>query len=284
MTTTVQSRSAVIRTAPIFFANSVLAATLGVILSRVAEQFCIALVGAFAGRDAILTNSVADLSGSGNQFILLAGTAGSLILGFTLLMLYPHSKDRSAGRLVMLWTMLFSFRSGLAALVAGPVDDRSPVHLALERLGAPAGVDLALAVVGIVALVLVSVGAAPAFLSFARHRSEIGTTGERLRFVSSIALVPGLIGPLLAVPVFLPDGGDGFVRQLPLVGIIVVITVIAAAFTSSYSPPQVVEERGLSMGLVSAFIVVVILVKFGLNSAGVPIPPWDEKLRLTWRP
>jgi len=44
----------------------------------------------------------------------------------------------------------------------------------------------------------------------------------------------------------------------------------------------VVEERGLSLGLLGGFVVVVVLMRFGIGS-GIPIPPWDEGLHLTWR-
>ena len=61
------------------------------------------------------------------------------------------------------------------------------------------------------------------------------------------------------------------------------VTVIAAAGTKSFRPPEVIEERTLSVGLVATFVLVVLVVRFGLGP-GVPVPPWNDSLELTWRP
>jgi hypothetical protein len=283
MSTSVEHPPSVIRTAPSFFANSLLAAAIGLALARVAEQMAVAVVAAFAGRDPVLTNTGAVLRNPGSDLVLLTGPVASLVLGFGLLLLYPGSKDRSSGRLVMLWTMLFAFRNAFDALGLGAVDAASPVGRAFAHLSIPEGIDLALAIVSALALVLIFVGAAPAFLSFSRHRSEVASPRERLRFASSIALIPGLAGPLLAVPMFLPDAGTGFVTRLPLSGAFILITVLVAAGTKSFKPPEVIEERSLSVGLAATFVAVVLAVRFGLGP-GVPVPPWNEGLELMWRP
>lgn len=282
MSATVET-TPVIRTAPSFFANSLLAAAIGVALARLAEQFTVAVVASFAGREPILTNNRVVFESFGSDLVLLAGPVMSLVLGVTLLMLYPGSKDRSSGRLVMLWTMLFAFRNAAVALLQGAVDPESALGLAFSTWDVPDGIDLALAIVGALALVLVAVGAAPAFLSFSRHRSEVSSPRERLRFAGSIALIPGMAGPLLAVPMFLPDAGAGFVTSLPLAGVFIVVTVVASVWTKSFRPPQVIEERSISVGLVATFVAVVLVVRYGLGP-GVPIPPWNESLDLTWRP
>jgi hypothetical protein len=283
MSATVESQTSVIRTTPSFFANSLLAAAIGVASARVVEQVAVAVAGAFVGRDPILTNADVIFGLPGSDLVLMAGPVSSLILGLTLLLLYPGSKDRSSGRLVMLWTMLFAFRNACVAVALGAVDEESAVGVLYARWDIPEGIDLALAIVGALALVLIYVGAASAFLSFSRHRSEVATPGERLRFASSIALIPGLAGPLLAVPMFLPDAQAGFVTSLPLSGVFIVVTVIAAAGTKSFRPPEIIEERTLSAGLVATFVLVVLAVRFGLGP-GVPVPPWTDSFELRWRP
>jgi hypothetical protein len=283
MSITVEPQSSVLRTAPSFFANSVLAAAIGVALARLAEQSSIAVVAAFLDRNPVITNSGTVLRNPGSDLVLVAGPITSLVLGLTLLLLYPGAKDRSAGRLVMLWTMLFAFRNACVALALGAVDEGSPVGLVFAHWNVPDGIDIALAIVGALALVLIAIGAAPAFLSFSRHRSEVATGKERLRFAASIALIPGLAGPLLAVAMFLPDAGAGFVTSLPLAGSFIIITVLAAAGTKSFKPPEVIEERGMSVGLIATFVAMVLVVRFGLGP-GVPIPPWNDSLDLTWRP
>jgi hypothetical protein len=251
--------------------------------ARLFELAVTAVAGWSAGRDPVLYNSAVDFRAPGSDTVYIAQPAAALFLGFTLLLLYPGSKDRSSGRLVMLWTLLFAFRNAFVAFAVASVDPESPVARALAEWDVPEGVDLVVAIVGALGLVLVAIGAAAAFLSFSRHRSEVATAKERLRFAASIALLPGLAGPLLAVPMFLPDAGTGFVSTLPLAGAFVVITTLAASFTKSFAPPQVIEERGVSIGLVIAFAVVVLVTRFGLGP-GVPIPPWDSSLQLTWRP
>jgi hypothetical protein len=283
MTATANRTSSAIRTSPGFFANSIIAAALGVSLAHVFSLFALAVVAAFAGRDPVMTSTSVTMRADGSDVVMIAQPLASLVLGFILLMMFPGSKDRSSGRLVMLWTMLFAFRNAAWAMIETMFNDDSPIALALGAWEVPSGLDLVIAIVGGLGLILVAVGAAAAFLSFSRHRSEVVNARERLRFTGFIALLPGLAGPLVAIVMFLGDEGDGFISALPLAGIFVVVTVLAAAFTKSFAPPQVIEERTLSVGLVAAFALVVLVVRFGLGP-GVPIPPWDDALQLTWRP
>lgn len=283
MSVTVNKPSSAIRTSPGFFANSLIAAALGVGLSHLFALLVLAISAAIAGRDPVITSTTVTLRAPGSDLVLLAQPVGSLALAFLLLVLFPGSKDRSSGRLVMLWTMLFSFRNAAVAMIDAAFDDGSAVAQALDVWNAPSGVALVVAIVGFVGLLLVAVGAAAAFLSFSRHRTEVASARERLRFVSFIALLPGLAGPLLAVAFFLPADGSGFIRTLPLAGIFIVVTVFAAAVTKSFVPPQVIEERTLSVGLVAAFALVILLTRYGLGP-GIPVPPWDDQLQLTWRP
>jgi hypothetical protein len=275
-------RSAPIRTAPAFFANSVLAAAIGVTLARVVEQLTVALVGLATGWEPVLTNTAAVLDGSGPEWVTFSAPVASLVLGSSLLLLYPGAKDRSVGRLTMLWTMLFAFRAGFLGIARDAVDETSVLAGWLADL--PEWVPLTLAALSIVSLVGVCVAAAPAFLAFARHRSEVYTRSERVRFASSLVLVPGLVGPLVAVPFFLPDAGTGFVTSLPLAGLFVLAIVAAAPFVRRFREPEVVEDRGVSLGLVAWFLAVFLLVRLGLGAAGVPIPPWDPDMVFTWRP
>ena len=282
MTATANKPFAAIRTSPGFFANSLIASALGVALSHLFSIFVLAIVAAVAGRDPVLTATSVQMRAPGSDIVLLAQPIGAVVLGFVLLLLFPGSKDRSSGRLVMLWTMLFSLHAATTAMVAGALDDESPIALALKEWQVPSGVDMVIAIVGGLGLLLIAVGAASAFLSFSRHRSEVANAKERLRFTSLIALLPGLAGPLVAVAVFLPDDGSGYIKTLPLAGIFIVVTVLAAAATKSFAPPQVIEERTLSVGLVASLALVILAARYGL-APGVPIPPWDDQLQLTWR-
>lgn len=278
-----ERRRTVIRTSWGFFANSIIAAGLAVVFARVIEQFGLAIGGVIAGRDPVLTNIVTEFRADGSDLAWLGAPIGSLVLGSFFLMLYPGAKDRSVGKLLMLWTILFCFRNGFLDLATMTLSETSYTAMAVTDVALPAGVDIVIAVAGAVGLLLIAIGAAPAFLGFNRHLSEVDAPSERLRFVSSIAMVPALVGPLLAVPFLFPDQGTGYLSAIPLIGVFVVITVLAAPGTKHFLAPQLAEERVLSFGLVVGFIAVFLFARFVLEP-GILIPPWDESFDWHFRP
>ncbi len=274
-------RPIVVRTAWPYFANSVLAALVGVVLARWIEQLGIAISGAAFGRDVVLDHVVADLGPGESELVLLGGHVALLLVAVVLVMLFPSAVDRGAGKLVMLWTALHSFRIVFVDMALLPIADDGTLSVSLSGINLPAGLDIVLAAAGVVGMVLVSIAAAAAFLGFARHRTEVASPSERVRFVASIALVPGIISPLLAVAFFVPAGDSGILATLPFVGMFTLVTLAAAPATHHFRPPQLVEERGLSIGLL---IVVAVLFLFKLLlQPGVPIPPWDENLDFKFR-
>lgn len=280
--TTATERRTPIRTSWGFFANSILAAALAVVFARVIEQFGVAVFGAFLGREPVLTHVVTRFEAPGSDVALVGGTIASLVAGVFFLLIYPGSKDRSAGRLTVLWLILFAFRNGFGDLLAAPFSDDGPVSIALAEWHAPEGLDVVLAAAGGVGLLLVVLAATVAFLNFNRHRTEVATPLERLRYMVTIAVVPGFVGPLLAIPFFLPDP-TGYVRELPLLGAFTLLLLLAAPGSRQISAPELVEERTLSWGLVAAFGLVYVVLRFGLEP-GLPIPPWDEAFRWRFRP
>jgi hypothetical protein len=280
---TEERRRSVIRTSWGFFTNSVIAAALGVVFARVIEQFSLAVVGAILGRDPVLTNIVTDFRADGSELVWLAAPAGSVLGGIFFLMIYPGAKDRSVGKLTVLWTLLFCFRNGFVDIATLQFSDTSYTARALESVDLPAGVDIVIAVAGILGLLLVAVAAAPAFLSFNRHLSEVRTPRERLRYVASIALVPAIVGPLLAVAFLLPDRGTGYLSTLPLIGVFVIVTLLAAPGTKHFLAPQLAEERSLSIGLVLSLAIVFLIMRFVLEP-GLLIPPWDDDFAWQFRP
>lgn len=276
-------RGTVIRTSWGFFANSILAALLGVVFARLVEQFGVAVAGAILDRDPVFTHVVTTLGASGSDLVFAGGTAASLLVGVGLLLVFPGAEDRSIGKLAALWTILFCFRNAFADLIRIPLDAESPAALALAELSLPAGLDIVLAITGALGLLLVGLAAAPAFLGFSRHRSEVATKQERLRFMGSIALIPAITAPLMATIFFVPDNGSGYISQLPLLGLFVLISMVAAPWTTEIRAPQLVAERGVSWGLV-AVVVVVLVAQRVLLEPGVPIPPWNEDLSWHLRP
>ncbi len=280
---TEERRRTVIRTSWGFFVNSVIAAALGVVFARVIEQFGLAVVGAVMGMDPVLTNIVTEFRADGSDLVWLAAPATGILAGIFFLMIYPGAKDRSVGKLTVLWTLLFCFRNGFVDIATLQFSDTSYTALALADVELPAGVDIVIAVAGALGLLLVAVAAAPAFLSFNRHLSEVRTARERFRYVASIALMPAIVGPLLAVAFFLPDRGTGYLSTLPLIGIFIIITLLAAPGTKHFLAPQLAEERALSIGLVIALAVVFLIMRFVLEP-GLLVPPWDEDFAWQFRP
>lgn len=273
-------RRTVIRTSWGFFANSILAAALAVVFARLIEQLGVAIAGAFLGMEPVFTHVVTQLQGSGTEVAAIGGTVASLVGGISFLLLYPGAKDRSSGKLMVLWLTLFCFRNGFVDLAALALDDESRLAAALATFDLPAGIDIVLAATGGVGLLLIALAAAPAFLGFNRHWTEVATPQERLRYVATIALFPAIVGPLLAVPFFVPDLGTGYVASLPFIGAFIIITLLAAPGTKHILGPEVVEERGLSVGLVLILAITFLALRWMIGS-GIPIPPWGENLE--WR-
>jgi hypothetical protein len=278
-----RQRRFVIRTSWGFFANSILAAALAVVFARVIEQFGVAGWAAIAGREPVLRHVVTEFGQPGSDVVLLGGTIASLAAGVFFLLIYPGSKDRSAGRLTVLWLILFAFRNAFVDLITIPFTDSSPVEIALVEWGAPAGIDIVLAAAGALGLLLVALAAAPAFLNFNRHRSEVERPIQRVRYIAQIAVLPAIVGPLLAVPFFIPDLDTGYIRSLPLLGLFSLLILFAAPGTRQISVPEVVEERTLSWGLVVAVFVVFLAMQYGLED-GIPIPPWNDDFSWRLRP
>lgn len=279
-------RSTVIRTAWGFFANSIIAASLAVVFTRLIEQFGIAVWAAFDGREPVLTNVVTYFRtdpADASALVYLGGPVATIGAGIFFLMIYPGAKDRSVGKLTVLWTILFCFRTGFMDVLSVPFSDGSNTAMALAGFDLPDGLDVIIATAGGLGLVLIAFAAAPAFLSFSRHLSEVNTPSERFRYVGSIAMIPAIVGPLLAVPFFVPDQGTGFLASLPFYGLFVVITLLAAPQTKHFLAPQLAEERTLSWGLVAGLLIVFLVTRFGLEP-GLVIPPWDDLYQWNFRP
>jgi hypothetical protein len=276
----------VIRTAWGFFANSIVAAALGVVFARMIEQFGIAVWGAIVGRDPVLTRVVTYFQTDGapsTDLAYLGGPVAAIAGGIFFLLIYPGAKDRSVGKLTVLWTILFLFRTGFVDVAMVPFSDDSNTARALATVDLPDGLDVIIATAGVLGLILIALAAAPAFLGFSRHLSEVNTPRERFRYVASIAMVPAIVGPLLAVPFFVPDPGSEFVGGLPIYGLFIVVTLLAAPQTKHFLAPQLAEERTLSWGLVVGFFIVFLVTRFVLEP-GLVIPPWDETFQWSFRP
>jgi hypothetical protein len=170
-----------------------------------------------------------------------------------------------------LWVVLHCFRKGFTELAGIAFSDTSNAAVAYAALDVPVGLELVLAVAGIVGLLSVALASAAAFLAYARRESDISTPQRRFSYTVKLALIPGVAGPLLAVPSFLPDG-TGFVQTLPTVGLFTVATVLAALGTRSVSVYDRGETQGFSWVPLVWLILFVLVSQLALRR-GVFIPP-----------
>lgn len=255
-----------------FIATSAVASAVGVVVAAFTDHLGLAVTGALGGRDPVLYHNETVFQAGGSDLALGGGVVLSLIVGAFFLLLYPGSRRYDAARLTTLWVILHCFRQGFTQMLAVPLDPDSNAALAFSALDVPPGLDLVVATAGAVGLLSIALASAPAFLAFAPSRREIATASRRAGFAAKLALVPGVVGPLLAVPVFLPDPGTGLIQALPFVGAFTIATVIAAVGTRSVMIGDYRESPGWSW-LPLAWLVVMGLIAQFLLSRGVLIPP-----------
>lgn len=255
-----------------FMVTSGFASAVGVVAAVFVDHLGLALAGALADRSPVLYHNQVVFSAGGSDLALGGGMVLTLVAGAFFLTLYPGSRRYDAARLTMLWVILHCFRQGFTQLATLPLTEDSNVALAFDTLEVPGGLDLVVSAAGVVGLLSIALASAPAFLAYAHQQSAIDDPTKRFRFTSRIALIPGLVGPLLTVPIFLPDGGVGLVPSLPLLGLFTIATVLAALGTRTVQIGDYREAPGWS------WLPVLWLVGFGLVfqfllRRGVVIPP-----------
>ena len=260
------------RTASGFVLTSAFASAVGVVVAVLVDHLGLAIAGAIAGRAPVLYHNEVMFRAGGSDIAFAGGAALSLVAGAVFLTLYPASRRYDAARLTVLWIVLHCFRQGFTPLAALPLAEDSNVSRAFTTFDLPAGVELVVSAGGIVGLLSVALASAPAFLAYASRQSLIATPAARARFTAKLALIPGVVGPLLAVPVFLPDGGTGLVPSLPFLGLFTVATVLAALGTRTVRIGDNREALGWSW-LPFAWLVFFALISQFLLRRGVLIPP-----------
>jgi hypothetical protein len=248
------------------------ASAVGVVVAIFIDHLGLALAGALGDRSPILYHNQVVFTSPGSNLALGGGMVLSLLAGAFFLTLYPGSRRYDASRLTVLWVVLHCFRQGFTQLATLPLTDDSNVAAAFANLDVPGGLDLVVSAAGVVGLLSIALASAPAFLSYAHRQSLIDSPSKRFLFTARVALVPGLVGPLLTVPIFLPDDGVGLVPSLPLLGLFTIATVLAALGTRTIQTGDYRQAPGWS------WLPVIWLVAFGilfqlLLRRGLLIPP-----------
>jgi len=260
--------------------NSVLASTFGVVIALFVDSVGRMVFGIIFDRDPVIYHNRVEFLASGNDIALAGGAVAALLAGGFFLALYPGSKAHDPTRLAVLWLVLHCFRQGFVPLALTPLYPDSDLAVALASLNLPVGLDVVIGAAGGLGLLLVSLAAAPAFLTFAPTDAEIATPSRRVSFCARIALVPGVAGALIAVAFFLPDAGNGLIEELPLYGLFTIATVLAAPGTRSVEIPYDGNHQDLSWGLLATLVVTFLIFRFAL-SRGITIPPDPENFFFT---
>lgn len=255
--------------------NSVLASTFAVVVALLVDSLGRLIMGVLLDREPVFYHNRVEFLAEGSDVVLAGGAIAALLAGMFFLALYPGSRVHDASRLTVLWLILHCFRQGFVPLALTPIDSSSDLARALATFELPPGLDVVVGAAGAIGLVLVSLAAAPAFLAFAPNRHDISTASRRTAFVSRIAVLPGIAGPLLAVAFLLPDAGTGLIQQLPLYGLFTVATLLAAPGTRSAAPVSDEVRQRLSWSLVVTLVVTFLLMRLALTR-GIPVPPDPE--------
>lgn len=260
----------------LFNANSVMAAGFALVMSILIDHLGRLVAGIIAGRAPVLYHNRVELTSGGTDLVLAGGALACLIAGVIFLTVYPGSRRYDTSKLAVLWLILHSFRQGLTYLAETPLIDDSDIALVLKALKAPPGLEVVVGAAGAVGLLLVALAAAPAFLAFAPHRSEIAAPGKRFVFVARMTLLPAIVGALIAVPFLLPDPGTKLVSQIPLTALFTVATLLAAPGTTTVIAPSERQHRRFSWALLVTVLVGFLVFRFAL-SKGIPIPPDPQR-------
>lgn len=255
-----------------FVVTSVVASAVGLAVAVLVDHLGVAIGGALAGRQPALFHNRVLLMAPGSDLAFAGGVIASLAAGAFFLLLYPGSHRYDAARIMTLWLVLHSFGLGFSQLLLIPFRPDGPSGLAWASLGAPGGLDLVPAALGGVGLLVVALASAPAFLAYARRHAHISTSRRRVHYVAKLAVIPGIAGPLLTVPFFLPDGSTGFTQGLPLAGLFTVAALVTAAGTKTVRATDTGDERGFSL-LPLGWLLFLLVVFQVVLTKGLLIPP-----------
>ena len=248
--------------------GSVLGSIFGVVIAQFLDDFGDGLLAEILGGDATLYNNRADFVGASSDLAWAGGFALCLVVGLLLLFAYPAQRGYSISRLTFLWITIHLLRQALAQALTLSFTDDSQLGLAYATFDAPPGLDVVITAAGGVGLLLIALGSASAFLSYAPHRKKISSGRKRFLFVLWIVLVPAAITVFAAVAFFSPDAGSGVVPALPLTAVMFLLTLAAAPGTTVRGPE---DERtyswpyGLGATVLALLIFEVVVLRNGIS-------------------
>lgn len=271
-TKTAEAESLVARIGPPLVVGSVLGSTLGIVVAQFLDDLGDGLLARVLGGEAVIYNNRVEVVGVTNDLVWGGGFLLCLVIGFLALFFYPTQREQGIPRLVLLWVLLHVLRQALIQPVLIPFDGGSRLARAYATLELPPGLDLVIAAAGGVALLLIGLSAASAFLAFTPHRRLINGAKKRLSFVLWLTLIPAAASVFLAIPFFLPDSESLVIRLLPLTTVMFLATVAAAPGTTTVAGPD--EENRPSWPWSLAITLVLLLVLYqAVFQGGVNLDP-----------
>jgi hypothetical protein len=250
---------------------SALASTLGIVIAQFLDDLGDGIFAEILGGDAVLYNNRVEFTGA-SDLAWAGGFLLCLIVGLFALFVYPTQRGYGVSRLVLLWTLLHVLRQALTQAVMLPVDESSPLALAYATFETPGGLDMVIAVGGVVGLLLIALAAASAFLAYAPHRRHVSTARRRLVFALWVALIPAVASAFAAIPFFLPDSEGVVLPALPLVAVMFLATLAAAPGTTTVLGPEEERVTPWPWGLVG-FLLVLLVVYLVILQGGVSVDP-----------
>lgn len=255
-----------------FMITSIVASAVGAGLAVLTDLVGLAVAGVWAGRRPVMFNNEVLFRTPGSEAAAAGGVLLCLIVGGFLIMIYPSSRQHNAARIMVLWATLHTLGRAFLALGMGPFDDEGPVATAAVALDLDPALMWLAATIGGLGLVGLAIASAPGFLAYARRHAHIATRGRRVKFVARLGVLPGIAGPILAVPFFLPDVASSVATKLPTAGLFLLITLAGAAGSTSVRVQQSLPPRQFSPLPVVWYVVLILFAYFVLDR-GLIIPP-----------
>jgi hypothetical protein len=250
--------------------SSSIAYAFGFLIARLVFLLGLAAFGWIEGREPFLSHGEVVFNAAGPELADLGGLLVVLGLAIVLLLVLPGPGPHGVARLTVLWTMLHLFLVALQTILAAPFNESGIGATIAGYLHVPDRFLWILAAVAGVAIIGMGIATGPFLLRFAPKRALVEDRQSRLRFLVWLAVVPWLVGGVVAIVALWPF--DGLLLSIGLTAVLVVAAVIAGA-AAGVGPKW--DPTIPTWPIVAAVLLVIVfwLFRFALRP-GFDIPPW----------
>ena len=156
------------------------------------------------------------------------GVLAIILTGVICLAIVPALERRSAVvRLLVIWLAYHGLIMGLAQVPVGALSSGSDVGMAMSYLGWSHVTRAALAIAALISIPLVALQLTRCLLQLAATSAELGSAGQRQRFILKAGTAAALLGTILIIPFRVP-------RELvEVIGPPIVVTVIGISWMNA---------------------------------------------------